>query len=76
MNIIKWADVDQKAFENDYAELQKELHSGEKIEVLFKKNGEFSGHLWDWNCVYTESDLERNGDYRLSDEDLRYALNI
>ena len=76
MNIIQWKNVKQDDFYKEYADLQKKQDIGEKIEILFNKDGEFSGHLWACNCFYTDSDLEKNGDYRLSDEDLRYALNI
>ncbi|MCP4745373.1 MAG: hypothetical protein GY874_04405 [Desulfobacteraceae bacterium] len=72
---IDYEKVDDESFEKGYKEAFKELleneakgNSGNKIEILFNENGEWSGHLWNSNCQYSLSDLERNKDYKLKDE--------
>lgn len=54
---------------NAIKELQATKEPGQKVEWLWNEKGEFTGHVWGFNCSYSESDLERNGDYKLSEDD-------
>ena len=69
MNTIKFEKINLKDFKKSYMVLAKIEKDNEKIEILFNEKGEFSGHLWEYNCAYSNSDLERNGDFKLDFED-------
>lgn len=65
---IELKEINMDSFEAGYKEAFRNKKHNEKIEILFNKEGEWTGHAWGSNCSYLESDLEQNGDYRLSDD--------
>jgi len=76
MRTISIDKIDLKSFLRDYRKLKKKCSTSEKIEILFDAKGKFTGHLWSHNCFYTESDLERNGDYAPDHQLLEYIYNL
>ena len=70
---IEFSAIDKDNLTDRYLELLKEKYIADQnddvIEVLFKKDGSFSGHLWKAGCFYSNSDLFRNGDFEICEED-------
>jgi len=69
---IECSEIDNESFKNGYKKCFREIcemddwgQSSHKIKILFKADGSFSGHVWENNCGYSTSDLEKNGDYKL-----------
>ena len=70
---IEFSAIDKDNLTDRYLELLKEKYIADQnddvIEVLFKKDGSFSGHLWKAGCFYSNSDLFRNGDFEICEEE-------
>jgi len=68
MRTIDINKIDMEDFETSYKKAFSEKADNEKVEILFDLEGNWAGHAWGNNCFYSTSDMEANGDYRLSDD--------
>jgi len=75
--IIDSNEINMESFEEGYKKCYQEIveldaagKTGYSVEILFKENGLWSGRVWQQNCSYSNSDLERNGDYKLNEIDV------
>jgi hypothetical protein len=65
--IIESEKINMDSFEKGYKAACRGRKDNEKVQILFDKDGNWTGHVWGSNCSYSESDLERNRDFVLGD---------